>query len=528
MNTSSDKCVLAIDLGSSGPKISIVNQRGEILATRSGTFETIYAENGRAAEQDAEGWWKQILQLSKEVIDESNAASRIVAIGNCAQYATSIPVDENGNALHNAIMWEDSRAGKHISKVMGGFPSLLGYNIFKLLKWVRAIGIPPILSGVDGGSHMLLLKNEMPEVWKKTCKVLQPSDFLSMKLTGKFTTNENTGFLYALINIGAWSEGKFNLSLIKSLGLDESKFPEVVPVCSNLGKVTEKVRQQLGLNEDVAVFSGMQDTTACAIGGGAFNDYDLVIEIGTTLNTGVLVPKRIIDILKGVFSVGSPIPGKFILVGEPGSGAKALNYLLNSFFRLDDRLSRVNIETDLHYAAIADNMAAESPVGSNGVVFMPWVYGTTFPEPDANMRGGFINLNQRTSRSDLIRAVYESYAMNFKWVLEITEAKLGRKFTKAHFTGGGAQWETAAQICADALQIPIYLMDEPRQANTKGIAYVCFNNLGIVSYEEMKQHLKVKKVYEPNPENFAAYNKQLTFYKKLFKTMRPLYKELNG
>lgn len=527
MNSFSDKCVLAIDLGSSGPKISIVNQRGEILATRSGTFETIYSESGRGAEQDAEGWWKQIIQLAKEAIDESNTASQIVAVGNCAQYGTSIPVDEKGNAVHNAIMWEDSRAGKHISKMMGGFPSVLGYNIFKLLKWVKAVGIPPILSGVDGGSQMLLLKNEMPEVWKKTYKVLQPSDFLSLKLTGKFTTNENTGFLYALINKAAWSKGTFNQSLLESLGLDESKFPEIVPVCANLGKISATARSQLGLKEDVVVFSGMQDTTACAIGGGAFNDYDLVIEIGTTLNTGVLVPDRIIDILKGVFSVGSPIPGKFIMVGEPGSGAKALNYLLNSFFRLDDRLSRVNIETDLHHAAIADHMAAESPVGSNGVVFMPWVYGSTFPEPDANMRGGFLNLSQRTSRSDLIRAVYESYAMNFKWVLEVTEAKLGRKFTKAHFTGGGAQWETAAQICADALQIPIHLTDEPRQANTKGIAYVCFNNLGIVSYEQMKQQLKVKKVYEPNPQNFDAYDKQLAFYKKLFKTVRPLYAELN-
>lgn len=172
-------------------------------------------------------------------------------------------------------------------------------------------------------------------------------------------------------------------------------------------------------------------------------------------------------------------------------------------------------------------MAAASPVGSNGVVFMPWIFGSTFPEQDVNMRGGFINLSPSLSRNDLIRAIFESYAMNFKWVLEIKENCLKQKIEKVNFTGGGALWETAAQICADALKIPVHLMDEPRQANTKGIAFMCFNNLGVVSYDEMKTRLKVKKVFQPNPKNFEFYDKRLAFYKKMYKTVRPLYAELN-
>jgi xylulokinase len=528
MTDVASKCVLSIDLGSSGPKVSVVNQNGEILATRSGIFESIYSQNGKAVEQDAEGWWKQILQLSKEAIDESGTANNIVAIGTCSQYFTSVPVDENGNAVHNAIMWEDSRASKHIKKIMGGFPSILNYNIFKLLRWLYSVGIPPILSGVDGGSHMLLLKNELPEVWKKTYKVLEPSDFLSLKLTGKFQTNENTGFAYTLIKKAKWSKGDYDKNLVNYLGLDINRFPEIVPVGENLGKPTKAVADFLGISENVSVFSGMQDTTACMLGGGAFDDYDMVIEIGTTLNTGVVVNKRVIDVLNGIYSVSSPVPDKYILVGEAGSGAKALNYLMHKFLRVEDSLSRINAETDVHYAKIADDMAALSPVGSNGVVFLPWIFGSTFPEQDVNMRGGFINLSPNLSRSDMIRAVFESYAMNFKWVLEIKENSMKRKIEKVNFTGGGALWETAAQICADALKIPVQLMDEPRQANTKGIAFMCFNNLGIVNYNEMKSKLKVKKVFYPIAENAAFYDKRLKFYKQLYKTMRPLYAELNS
>ncbi|MDP6909324.1 MAG: FGGY family carbohydrate kinase, partial [Flavobacteriales bacterium] len=433
MADNSLKCVLSIDLGSSGPKVSIVDENGEILATRSGVFQNIYLQDGKGVEQNAEEWWTQILQLSKEVIVESDTANRIVAIGNCAQYFSSVPVDEKGNAVHNAIMWEDTRASKHISKLMGGFPSILGYNVFKLLRWLYSVGIPPILLGVGASNHMLLIKNEMPDVWDKTYKVLEPSDFISMKLTGKFQTSENTGFAYTMIKKSPWGKGTYNKSLINFLGLDINRYPDILPVCENLGDPLKEVIDHLGLSGNVKVFSGMQDTTACMLGGGAFDDLDTVIEIGTTLNTGVVVDNRIIDIMNGIYSVSSPVPNKYILVGEPGAGAKSLNYLLNNLLRVDDSLSRINSDRDEHHAKIADEMAATSPIGSNGVVFLPWIFGSTFPETDANMRGGFINLSPENTRNDMIRAIFESYALNFKWVLETKEKNLKGKIKKVNF-----------------------------------------------------------------------------------------------
>lgn len=127
----------------------------------------------------------------------------------------------------------------------------------------------------------------------------------------------------------------------------------------------------------------------------------------------------------------------------------------------------------------------------------------------------------------MIRSVFESYAISFKWMKEIKQKSLNLKINSVNFTGGGALWETAAQSCADALQVPVQVMDEPRQANTKGIAYMCFNNLGIVSYDDMKPKLKIKKVYSPNPDNFKFYDERLVFYKKLYKSMRPIYSKLN-
>ncbi|MFT7102872.1 MAG: hypothetical protein ACJAYA_001449, partial [Bacteroidia bacterium] len=64
-------------------------------------------------------------------------------------------------------------------------------------------------------------------------------------------------------------------------------------------------------------------------------------------------------------------------------------------------------------------------------------------------------------------------------------------------------------------------------ANTKGVAFMCFNNLGLVTYDEMKPKLKVSKVFHPQKENFAFYDKQLVIFKQLFKKMRPIFASLN-
>ncbi|MGB0918730.1 MAG: FGGY family carbohydrate kinase, partial [Flavobacteriales bacterium] len=144
MSESASKCVLSIDVGSSGPKISVVDENGDILATRSGHFKSIYSEEGRGVEQDPIEMWDQVLRLSKEVIAESGMANNIVAIGNCSQYFSSIAVDKDGNPTHNMIMWEDSRSSKLVSKRMGGFPQYLGYNLYKLARWLISVGVPPI------------------------------------------------------------------------------------------------------------------------------------------------------------------------------------------------------------------------------------------------------------------------------------------------------------------------------------------------------------------------------------------------
>ena len=188
------------------------------------------------------------------------------------------------------------------------------------------------------------------------------------------------------------------------------------------------------------------------LGSTAFNEYHMVADIGTTLSIGIVLFLHVLLMYwPGYFLLTSPVREQFTMVGELGSGTKALNFLIQNFLRQEDELTKINDDTDAHYAAIADKMAAESPVGSNGVIFMPWIFGSSLPEPDANMKGGFINLSPLSSRNDLIRAVFESYALTLKWWVQMAESKVKRKIKKIQLIGGGALWETSTpkfvQMC---------------------------------------------------------------------------------
>ena len=104
-----ERCVLAIDLGSGGPKVAVVSKRGEILSHARESVGTLFVVGG-GAEQNPHDWWRAVdqavtLALSQPQIDRS----RIVAVSCTGQWSVIAPVDATGQPLMNAIHWMDSR-----------------------------------------------------------------------------------------------------------------------------------------------------------------------------------------------------------------------------------------------------------------------------------------------------------------------------------------------------------------------------------------------------------------------------------
>ena len=99
------ECILAIDLGTSGPKVALVTVRGEVLASEVESTE-LFLSDGGGAEQDPDDWWRAIMAATRRITDRNLVPrEQILAVAVTSQWAGTVPVDENGEALGRAIIW---------------------------------------------------------------------------------------------------------------------------------------------------------------------------------------------------------------------------------------------------------------------------------------------------------------------------------------------------------------------------------------------------------------------------------------
>ncbi len=115
-----ERCVLAIDLGSGGPKVAVVTERGEILAHARGSVATLFVEGG-GAEQDPQAWWRAVDHAVTAVLSAAAVdRNRIVAVTSTGQWSVTAPVDRDGQPLMNAVHWMDSRGAPYTQKLTDG------------------------------------------------------------------------------------------------------------------------------------------------------------------------------------------------------------------------------------------------------------------------------------------------------------------------------------------------------------------------------------------------------------------------
>ena len=190
-----NKYVLCIDLGTSGPKVSLVNMLGEVLMHEFEATPMYFQPNG-GAEQKPGDWWNAVKTAAKRLIARRLVPTEdIIAISATSQWSTTVAVDKNGRPLINAISWMDTRGAKYAKDITDGLIKIQGYGVTKLLTWLSLTGGIPGHSGKDLIAHILYIKNELPDIYRDTYKFLEPKDYLNLELTGKFASSFDVSLL---------------------------------------------------------------------------------------------------------------------------------------------------------------------------------------------------------------------------------------------------------------------------------------------------------------------------------------------
>ena len=411
-----------LDVGSSSVKVSLVDvETGRMAAS---TFfpkkeAPILSVRTGWAEQDPQMWWDNMKQGLRQVMAETQASGEdIAAIGISYQMHGLVCVDRNLKVLRPSIIWCDSRAVPY------------GEKAFRELGAERCLSHLLNSPGNFTAAKLAWVKENEPEVYEKIYKVMLPGDFIAMRLSGVANTTVS-GLSEGMF--WDFKENRVAQFLMDYYGFDSSLIPDIVPTFSVQCEVCAEAAAELGLKAGTPITYRGGDQPNNALSLNVFEPGEIAATAGTSgVVYGVLGevgydPKSRVNTFAHV-NHGASCPSS---EGDMG-GSVRLGVLLciNGTGILNAWVHR-NITPELSYAEMND-LAAQAPIGSEGVCIMPFGNGAERVlenrEVGCSIHG--VNFNKH-SRAHLVRAAQEGIVFSFCYGMEVM-GRMGMDIKKIH------------------------------------------------------------------------------------------------
>jgi xylulokinase len=493
---------LAIDLGTTACKASVIAIDGAVLGSGLTRIPVLFGGDG-AAEQDAEQVWTLTLDACRAAIAEAGpgAAAAIVAVCVASQWSSIVPVDRNGSPVAALHMWFDGRGHDLADAVVPD------QNGEAARCWADIHGFTPGTSL----RHILWFQSQ-PEIHARTAAYLEPMDYLNARFTGVIAATANSAMPLGLTDNRQLGHADWSPELIALAGVDGSRLPALCRSLSVLAPIRAEVADALGIPRGIDVVTGANDSIAAAFGAGALEPGQAVMMMGTT---GVLIAHhraRHVDPERFIVTMPSALDDRYYVVAEGGLGGKLVELALAQAFG-DDAVDGGEAFDKMSKAAAA------SPPGASGVLFLPWVFGSASPALDRRHRGAFLGLSLGTSSCDMARAMLEGISMQMRWLADEVEQAIGVDFGPIRFVGGGAQSDVWASIMADVVARPIVQLANPRHANARGAGFMAFVATGRLALDDLDKLVPVTATFEPDTTTTQLYAERLELVRDLHRVL---------
>ncbi len=470
--------LLGIDLGTTGCKSMVFDEKGTILGSNYIEYDLIICEDG--IEQDANAWWSNVVNTVKASLAQSGIkGSEIKALSVSSQGIAFVPIDREGNTLQNAISWLDGRSIEEVAQM--GRECDPKEIFFQTGKKIFPCYVLP---------QLMWVKRHRPLVYEKTYKVLMAHDYIIYRLTGKAVTDLSmaSGTLAYDIHEQRWIS-----ELVKKFDIDIEKLPELMVLGDVAGTVLPEVAQVLGLSSETKVIIGAQDQRCASIGAGIDKGI-FTISLGTSSAIGAICDKPLIDDTMQVTCCGLD-RNRWILETVVSTAGVALKWAKNTLF------------PNLSFAEM--DKLAESANPAGGVSFYPHL--SVDESGEAN--GAFTGLSLQTAPADIIRAVLEGVGYQMKMHIHNME-RLGVKGDEIRIFGGGATSKIWCQIIADITGKKVVV---PRTHETGNLGAAIIAGIGAGIFSDFHQANSMvgspRMILLPNEDNVKVYEEAYAKYK---------------
>lgn len=492
------KYIIAIDLGTTHCKAVTVDEYAKTIQSFKSTVNSIQPQEGYH-EQNAEEIFQTVLQLIKQSLQNIDQKD-VACISFSAAMHSLLAIDEIGIPLMNAITWADTRSKKYAQQLRN---SEKGKNIY------RQTGTA--IHAMSPLCKIIFIKNEQPELFAKANKFISIKEYIFYKLFGKFIVDvgiASSSGLYDIYN-NCWYKQALDVD-----GMDESKLSTIVAATHFETELTPPMQQLLQLHQSIPFVCGGNDGCLANLGCGSLETNEAALTIGTSGAVRVTIPKPKITEGNGLFKY--LLTDKMYVTGGPtNNGGIALQWFSENFLQ-----TKI---TDAEGLNKVLEIATKAPAGSDGVYFLPYLFGERAPVWDEDACGIFYGLRMHHTKEHLTRAVVEGISFTLLQIIKNIEAT-SISIEKIYASGIVTQSEWWMQLLADITGKQILLSDGS-DASAMGAAFIGMYATGLINdLYSVKAFVKTKKVYSPDEKLHKYYSNSYKIYASLYPGMQSLNK----
>lgn len=485
---------IGVDLGTSAVKLLLMDEAGKIHNIVSKEYDLSFPHPGWS-EQAPEDWYAQsvagIIELTKEC-DKAQVAG--ISFGG--QMHGLVVLDENDQVIRPAILWNDGRTTKETDYLN----NVIGKD--KLSEYTANIAFAGFTA-----PKILWMKENEPENFARIKKIMLPKDYLAYRLSGVHCTDysDASGMLLLDVKNKCWSKEMMDIC-----GVSEEQLPKLFESYEVVGTLKPELAETLGLSKDVKVIAGAGDNAAAAVGTGTVGDGRCNISLGTSGTIFISSKSFGVDENNALHSFDHA-DGYYHLMGCMLSAASCNKWWMDDILKTKE------------YAKEQEGIAK---LGENHVYYLPYLMGERSPHNDPAARATFIGMTMDTTREEMTQAVLEGVAFGLRDSLEVARS-LGIKIERTKICGGGAKSPLWKKIIANVMNLKVDVIESEEGPGYGGAILAA---VGCGEYESVEaaaeKLVKVIDTVEPEPELVAKYEARYQQFKKIYPTVKDLFKEL--
>ena len=483
--------VVGIDSSTQSAKAIAWTKSGELVAEGRSPIDLL---NPRLYwfEQNSRDWWDScrvaLQQLTSQVKPE-----RIAGISISNQRETVAFVNHDGEDVRPAIIWLDERSRKQVDALA----SRIGADVIHDITG-RPVDITPVLY------RLVWLKENEPQAFEKTEYFADVQAYLVYKLTGQWKTGWFSADPMGYFDI---RKKEYSPTLLNYLGLPPTRFPQPFAPGTQIGSVTKQAARLTGLLPETAIFAGGGDGQCAALGTNCITSDQAYINLGTAVVSGVWSPQCLNK--KAWRTEISPTGEGYILETCLRSGAFLINWFVDQF--LPGNRSEKDFFKKL------EQQAQDIPIGSDGLITLPYWSGVMNPHWNPNGRGCFIGLSGGHTPAHLYRSILEGMCLDQAQATTGVEKEAGLRVKRFIAIGGGASSPLWTRMLADSTGKDVAISDTV-EASALGAATIAAYGVGwFESFNEAAAAMSGKtKLVKPDPKTRRTWDELLEIYGRLF------------